>query len=57
VFLGVVGGAGVKLLSLPLNDEATLLDELAPPCLVLRSKLRKHTSMIELQKNRFLFVT
>lgn len=31
VFLGVVGGAGVMLLSLPLNEEATLLDELAPP--------------------------
>ena len=31
VFLGVVGGAGVMLLSLPLNEEATLLLELAPP--------------------------
>lgn len=30
VFLGVVGGAGVRLLSLPFSDE-TLFDELAPP--------------------------
>jgi len=30
VFLGVVGGAGVRLFSLPFSDEATLFDELAP---------------------------
>ena len=30
VVLGVVGGAGVRLLSLPLKDDAMLLDEPAP---------------------------
>ncbi len=30
VFLGVVGGAGVRLNSLPFSDDETLLEELAP---------------------------
>lgn len=37
VFFGVVGGAGVMLDSLPLNEEATLLVLLAPPMRFLRS--------------------
>lgn len=30
VFLGVVGGAGVRFESLPLSDDARLFEELAP---------------------------
>lgn len=35
VFLGVVGGAGVKLDSLPFKDEAKLVVEPAPFCSII----------------------